>query len=201
MTNKTSRHHKGGDACLHAFAFAALSLSFGLLAGSTQMLQAAPAAKKPAAKQAAAKPAAPAAAAASGPVSSSLTAAYKEYAEQIKKKIGDNWWNYPNGKHHVVLTVTINPDGSAGDMQLSSTPHSGEAEQAAADAFNKTQPLPSLPSGSPPCKLQATFDSTADQYTSKTNFNLKMEPFPQKATQAQAPVEAPATETPPAESK
>lgn len=148
-----------------------------------------PAKAKPAASAPAAKPAA-----GKAPVSATLTAAYKSYVDTLKPKVYNTWFEkFPFGKNHVVLTVVVNQDGSASGMQLESSPKSGEAEQAASDAFNSAQPLPSLPSGSPPCKLVITMDSNAAPPADcKTNFAMKMDPLPGASGAMSAPASDPA---------
>lgn len=114
-------------------------------------------------------------------VSPALAQAYKSYVGNLQPKIGKAW-NYPNGKNHVVLSVMIASDGSASELNLSSTPKNTEAEQAANDAFNQSQPLPALPSDSPPCRITITFDSSADPHgDAKANFYIKLDVLPKTA--------------------
>lgn len=121
-----------------------------------------------------------------------LTAAYKTYVDGIRPKIYQTWYEkLPFGKYHVTLTVTISPEGSANDMQLSSSPKNSEAEQAASEAFNSAQPLSPLPAGSPACKLVINMDVTASPPAEiKSNFAMKMDPVGGTYTPA-APVSAP----------
>lgn len=167
---------------------------FALTVGLSEPAQGAP---PPKAKPASAPAAAPKSATpGKAPVSAALTAAYKSYVDSLRPKIYNTWFEkFPFGKNHVVLTVIVNQDGSASGLELASTPKSGEAEQAANDAFNAAQPLASLPSGSPPCKLVITMDSNANPPADcKTNFAMKMDPLPGAA----APMSAPASEPEPA---
>lgn len=123
-----------------------------------------------------------------------LTTAYKSYVEAIRQRIYNTWYEkLPlDGKNHVLMTVIISPDGSAGDMQLTSTPKNGAAEQAAQEAFNSVQPLSPLPSGSPACKLTVTMDSTGYPPADvKTNFAIKMDPVSGGSYTPAAPASAP----------
>lgn len=140
------------------FQVAAMSLTFCL---SMQCAHCAPSqAQKPAAAR-------PAASAQGNPI-------YDNYVNQLRPKI-DKGWNFPTGKNHVVLSVDVAQDGSVTNLNLTSSPKSGEAEQKASDAFNAAQPLPSLPSGSL-AKLVVTFDSQADQWDSKSSISVRMDP-------------------------
>lgn len=171
------------------------SIALAVFAFSVGLSQPAHGAPPPKAKPASAPAGAPKSAApGKAPVSAALTAAYKTYVDQLRPKIYNTWFEkFPFGKHHVVLTVVVNQDGSASGLELSSTPKSGEAEQAANDAFNAAQPLPGLPAASPPCKLVITMDSNSSPPADcKTNFAMKMDPLPG----ASAPMSAPAASEP-----
>ncbi len=80
----------------------------------------------------------------------------------------DNNWYLADGKNRVTLELRVAEDGGVTDLNVSSTPKNSEAEQAASDAFNKSQPLPALPSGSPPVKMTLVFSSTADPHGDNT---------------------------------
>jgi TonB family protein len=116
---------------------------------------------KPAAK-AHAKPATarPAAAPAKG---GALNGAYSAYINRLRGKL-DSKWYLADGKNHVVICVNLDPNGSVTNLNITSTPTNTQAEQAANDAFNQSQPLEALPGGSPAVKLSITFDSVADPH-------------------------------------
>lgn len=118
------------------------------------------------------------------------------YVNQLRPKIDKNW-NFPNGQNHVILSVDVAADGSVTNLVLTSTPKNSDAEQKASDAFNGAQPLPALPSGGG-AKLVVTFDSQADQWNSKSNIQIKLDPVKAASSSAPAedkPADKPASET------
>jgi TonB family protein len=92
-----------------------------------------------------------------------LNAAYTGYINRLRSKL-DSKWYLADGHNHVVICVNVDPNGSVTNLNIASTPSNTQAEQAANDAFNQTQPLEVLPGGSPPVKLSITFDSVADPH-------------------------------------
>ncbi|HEY9677401.1 MAG TPA: TonB C-terminal domain-containing protein [Drouetiella sp.] len=115
------------------------------------------------------------------------TAANVAYLTRLRGKLMNNW-NPPSGKNHAILTTTVNADGTVGDVALSSTPKSADAEIAASEAFAKSQPLEALPGGGQ-SKLTLTYESNADPH-GDSNCNIY--------TQI-TPIAAPKTATPPAD--
>jgi TonB family protein len=112
-----------------------------------------------------------------------LSSAYNSYLDRLRSKVYGIWdINEVTGKNHVVLQVTVAADGSATDLSLTSTPANPAAEEAASAAFNKAQPLESLPSGSPPARVTMTFDSTYDPHGDSTsNMGMSLKPLPNQA--------------------
>ena len=142
------------------------TLLVSILASASTM--AAPA--KPAAKKPAVKPAAKAPAGGGG-----SSAAFNSYADAMRNKMAGNW-NYPSGHNAVTLTVQVSNDGSVSNMTLTSNPKNTEAEQKANDAFNSAQPLQPLPSGTSAATITCQFNSQADQWDSKANISVKIDP-------------------------
>ena len=150
---------------------------------STNALAAPPAksaAKRPAAKPAPARRAGGPAAVGGGGASN---ASFNSYADQMRNKMGSKW-DYPTGNNSVTLTVKVSQDGSVSDLSLSSSPKNTEAEQKANDAFNSAQPLQALPSGTSAAVITCIFNSQADQWNSKANISVKLDP--QKSAEAPA---------------
>lgn len=143
-------------------------LAITFLASTSAM--AAPTAK-PAAKKAAAKPAP----AKSGGGGGGSNPAFNSYADQMRAKMANNW-NYPSGNNSVTLTVKVGQDGSVSDLSLSSSPKNTEAEQKANDSFNSAQPLQPLPSGTTAAVITCQFNSEADQWNSKANISVRIDP-------------------------
>ncbi|MBX9689715.1 MAG: TonB C-terminal domain-containing protein [Candidatus Obscuribacterales bacterium] len=114
-------------------------------------------------------------AASKAPANAANNSAFNNYANQMRQKMA-NSWQYPEGNNHVTLTVQVAQDGSVADLTLTSTPKSSEAEQKANDAFNAAQPLQPLPSGTEAATITAIFDSQADQWNSKANVSVKLDP-------------------------
>lgn len=101
--------------------------------------------------------------------------AFNNYLSRIRAKIDRNWY-VADGKNNVVLIVTVAADGSVTNLLITSTPTDTKAEQAANDAFNQSQPLEALPTGTQSVKLILTFESTADPHgDSSRNISAKIE--------------------------
>jgi len=99
------------------------------------------------------------------------------YLGRLRSKLSNNWL-LPDGSNRVELTATVNSDGTIEAVQVSSTPKNDSAEQSASDAFSKSQPLETLPSGIQSSKLTLVFTSKADPHgDSNSNINTKMEPI------------------------
>lgn len=152
------------------FTREALKACLAILALSSLPAGAAPA--KKAAKPATSQPAMPAAAA----KTQNLTPQYNTYVNQLRSKL-NKAWNYPDGKNHVVIQCVLSADGVVSDFQLSSSPKSSAAEEAANQAFNQAQPLESLPGNTPSARLTLTFDSTSSQHESLSNLQTHLEPL------------------------
>lgn len=160
---------------------------------STPLANSAPA--KPAAKKAAphaAGKAAPAHANAGGGGGGAVTPALNSYADQMRNKMGAKW-DYPSGNNSVTLVVKVSQDGSVSDLSLSSSPKNTEAEQKANDAFNSAQPLQALPGGTAAAVITCKFDSQADQWNSKANISVRIDP--QKAAEPAATTDSGTTST------
>ncbi|MFN8550150.1 MAG: hypothetical protein U0103_01580 [Candidatus Obscuribacterales bacterium] len=126
-------------------------------------------------RPAARPPARPARAGASSGASN--TAAYTAYLARLRGKLLNNW-DVPNGKNKVTLTTTVAADGSVGDVALSSSPKSADAEIAGSEAFAKSQPLETIPGGAQ-VKLILTFESSADPHgDSSSNVYTQIVPIP-----------------------
>lgn len=102
-------------------------------------------------------------------------AAYNSYADQMRTKMGSKW-DYPSGNNSVTLTVHVDQSGGVSDLNLSSSPKNTEAEQKANDAFNSAQPLQALPAGLAAAIITCQFNSQADQWNSKANISVKIDP-------------------------
>lgn len=125
-----------------------------------------------------------------------LTGPYTSYIERLRQKVLPNW-DFPPGKFRVILTTTVNSDGSSAEPTLSSTPHSDAAERAASSAFAQAQPLEGLPAQSTPtCRITMTFDSSYDPHgDSSSNLSARIDPIAppagaQSPTQAATPAQA-----------
>ncbi len=156
------------------FTREALLSSLVILSVSAGIATAAPA-KKPT-KPAAASPANPAAPSMALPKTQNLTPQYNAYVNQLRGKLNSGW-NYPDGKHHVVIQCVLSADGAVSDFQISSSPKSSAAEEAANQAFNQAQPFESLPGNTPSARLTLNFDSTSSQHESSSNLNTHLEPL------------------------
>lgn len=124
----------------------------------------------------AAKAAAPMAPGASAPKTENLTPKYNAYVNQIRGKLNSSW-NYPDGKNHVVIQCVLSADGAVSDFQISSSPKSAAAEEAANQSFNQAQPFESLPGNTPSARLTLNFDSTSTQHESSSNLKTHLEPL------------------------
>lgn len=107
--------------------------------------------------------------------STNCSAALNSYADRVRSKIGKNW-NFPSGNNNVSIKVDLAQDGSVSNLNFSSSPKNAEAEQKAAEAFNSAQPFEALPSGCPAATMTCIFDSRADQWNSKANVSIKLDP-------------------------
>lgn len=113
----------------------------------------------------------------SGSTAAGNNAAYTAYLARLRSKLLTHW-DVPNGKNKVTLTTTVAADGSVGDVALSSSPKSAEAEIAGSEAFAKSQPLESIPGGAQ-VKLVLTFESSADPHgDSSSNVYTQILPVP-----------------------
>lgn len=91
-------------------------------------------------------------------------AACSSYLDRLRSKMDSNWY-LPDGTNHVTIKATVGQNGSVDNVEISSSPKSESAEQAANEAFLKAQPLESLPSGSGErVKLVLDFNSFADPH-------------------------------------
>ncbi|HEY9773580.1 MAG TPA: TonB C-terminal domain-containing protein [Planktothrix sp.] len=120
----------------------------------------------------------------SGPSSAALGQAMGAYLNRLRPKLMNNWM-VPDGNNTVTLIVTVEPDGSASEVQMSSKPKNEPAETAAASAFSKAQPLEALPSGVPQSKLTLSFISNADPHgDSSSNILTRLDPIAKKPQSA-----------------
>lgn len=86
------------------------------------------------------------------------------YLDRLREKM-DKHWYLADGTHHVVIKAIVLSNGSVENVELSSTPKSEAAEQAANEAFLKAQPLEALPSGSgEKCCIILNMESYADPH-------------------------------------
>lgn len=157
------------------FTREALLSSLVVLSISTGIATAAPA-KKPAKPAAAASPDVAAPPSMPMPKTQNLTPQYNAYANQLRGKL-NGAWNYPDGKHHVVIQCVLSADGAVSEFQISSSPKSSAAEEAANQAFNQAQPFESLPGNTPSARLTLNFDSTSSQHESSSNLKTHLEPL------------------------
>lgn len=120
-----------------------------------------------------------------------LTPAYNAYLGKLQNRVLSKWNTLlADGRNNVTLAATINTDGSVQNVTMHSTPSNPTAEQAALDAFNGSQPLDALPSGSSPVVITFVFTSTSDPHgDSNSSMSAKM-----------APVTAPSANLPPSSS-
>ncbi len=103
--------------------------------------------------------------------------AYGAYLNRLRTKINSSW-NLPDGKNRVVISAVVQSDGTVSDVNISSTPKNAKAEEAANEAFTKSQPFEPLPTGTAPtAKVTFTFDSTSTQHDSSSAINMRMDPI------------------------
>lgn len=150
-------------------------LSFLILSITAGQVSAAPA-KKTAKPAKAATPAPSLAPSMPVPKTQNLTPQYNAYVNQLRGKL-NSAWNYPDGKNHVTIQCVLSADGAVSDFQISSSPKSAAAEEAANQAFNQAQPLETLPGNTPSAKLTLTFESTSSQHESSSNLKTHLEPL------------------------
>lgn len=106
---------------------------------------------------------------------SALQPAIDAYLNRLRPKLYANWL-LPDGNNNVEITATLDEKGNTEQTQVTSNPKNGTAEQAAADAFSKAQPLESLPSGIDKAKLVLGFISKADPHgDSSSNITTRFE--------------------------
>ncbi len=120
-----------------------------------------------------------------------LTPAYNAYLGKLQNRVLSKWNTLlADGKNNVTLAATVNTDGSVQNVTMRSSPNNPAAEQSALDAFNNSQPLDALPSGSSPVVITFTFVSTSDPHgDSNSSMSARM-----------APVTAPSANVPPSSS-
>lgn len=156
------------------FTREALLASLAILALSVLPTLAAPA-KKPS-KPAASPPSPSPSMAPATAKTQNMTPQYNTYVNQLRSKL-NGAWNYPDGKNHVIIKCVLSADGAVTDFQISSSPKSSAAEEAANQAFNQGQPFESLPGNTPSARLTLTFDSTSSQHESSSNLQTHLEPL------------------------
>jgi TonB family protein len=120
-----------------------------------------------------------------------LSPQYNAYIGRLQNKVLNKWNTLlADGKNNVTLAATVATDGSVTNVSVRSTPNNAAAEQAALDAFNGSQPLETLPTGSQPVLITFTFVSTCDPHgDSNSSMSARM-----------APVTAPSVGPPPSSS-
>ena len=130
--------------------------------------------------------------------SAQSSALQNAYLARLRGKIQNNWY-LPDGKNRVEITAIVSSDGSIDSVQMTSTPKCDPAEQAAADAFSKAQPLELLPGGIAKATVVMVFTSTADPHgDSSSNVTTKMTPI---QTESKAPAQTETNATPAATEK
>lgn len=85
------------------------------------------------------------------------------YFNRLRLRVQNNW-QVPDGKNAVVLTATVNSDGSTSDVVATGHPHDAQAEVSATEAFNKSLPLEALPSGVSSAKVTINFEYSYDPH-------------------------------------
>lgn len=120
-----------------------------------------------------------------------LSPQYNAYVGRLQNKVLNKWNTLlADGKNNVTLAATVAVDGSVTNVTVRSTPSNPQAEQAALDAFNNSQPLEALPSGSQPVIITFNFISTSDPHgDSNSSMSCRL-----------APVTAPSAAAPPSSS-
>jgi hypothetical protein len=121
------------------------------------------------------------------------TAALNAYLNRLRAKL-INGWLVPDGKNNVVVSATLNNDGTVEAFDTQGGDASGK--QSANDAFAKAQPFEALPAGVNKAKVKLSFISTADPHgDSSSNVVTEMTPVAEPKPQPQtAPSAAPAAE-------
>ncbi|MBX9939492.1 MAG: hypothetical protein K2Y32_09575 [Candidatus Obscuribacterales bacterium] len=104
-------------------------------------------------------------------------AAIRAYCNQTWSKIISKWL-LADGNNHVTITSEISSDGSLGDLSVTSSPKSAEAEAAAINALQESKPLNLLPSGMSRAKITIVFDSKADPHgDSSSSGSVRLDPI------------------------
>jgi len=85
------------------------------------------------------------------------------YFNRMRLRVQNNW-QVPDGKNTVVVTATVNSDGSTSDLVATGHPHDSQAEVSATEAFNKSLPLEALPSGVSSAKITINFEYSYDPH-------------------------------------
>lgn len=106
------------------------------------------------------------------------------YLSRLSGRLENNWL-MPDGRNVVTITAILNQDGSTGDVSVTSSPGTKEAESAANEAFVKTQPFEALPaSAGATAKLIVVFDSNADPHgDTSSSVKASLGPAPGQAPQ------------------
>lgn len=127
--------------------------------------------------------------------SSFNSAASGAYLDRLREKM-DKHWYLADGTHHVVIKAIVLSNGSVENVELSSTPKSEAAEQAANEAFLKAQPLESLPSGSgEKCCIILNMESFADPHgDSRRTVRSRMEVIRPTSSSPDSSIEKPKSE-------
>lgn len=127
-----------------------------------------------------------------------LSASYNAYLDRLQGKILNRWNNaLADGKNNVTLAATVGTDGAVTNISVKSSPNNPAAEQAALDAFNASQPLERLPSGSNAVVMTFNFISTSDPH-GDSNSSMSARLAPVTAPSAGAPPQStPAAASPP----
>lgn len=104
-------------------------------------------------------------------------AAIRSYCNQTWSKIISKWL-LADGNNHVTITSEVSSDGSLGDLAVTSSPKSAEAEAAAINALQESKPLNLLPSGMSRAKITIVFDSKADPHgDSSSSGSVRLDPI------------------------
>ena len=158
---------------LLVFLLANLAGTSAFAAGPVR--KAAPAAKKPAAP-------------------ASNTAALNAYLNRLRGKL-INGWLVPDGKNNIVVSATLNNDGTVEAFDTKASPGDAGGVQSANDAFAKAQPFEALPAGVSKAKLTLKFISSADPHgDSSSNVVTEIAPVAEPKPAAAAPQAAPPAE-------
>jgi hypothetical protein len=97
-------------------------------------------------------------------------------------------WEPTDGKNTVILEAVVDPPGTVREVKTSNSRASDIAIQTATMAFEKVQPLESLPiSEKNPAKLTITFTSSVDPHGDSTsNIMTRIDPLPASTVPADA---------------